>query len=399
MKLIYADPNPIPGTVPAALQMLQTVDALGETGIDVDVISPQVRNGTTPSQILAREISPQVSLHYLPDIRKRWFFPLASHRPYFFLAGRWIRRHRADAMIVRNLKLADYLLRLPHMPPLFFESHELHAQTFRESHPAATRSQRKKLALLECRERFVYHHAHGIVALTPYLLDDIRTHYGTPVSTLVAPDGVDLRLAASAAAGPDTHPRLLYLGSLHPWKGVEVLLEALVQLPQASLRIVGGSDVRIRELQQLAARLGVGDRTEFAGPVAPAQRFEVIADAQICLLPSTDTSIGGRYTSPLKLFEYMAMGKPVVAGNLPAMRGVLQHGRNALLAEPGSPRAFADCIRALLGNPLLGRSLGEQARYDARAYCWTRRAEHIGSFVGYVLNRSVVRSPYSYYGA
>jgi len=360
-----------------------------------------VRSGTTPSHILAREISPQVTLHYLPDIRKRWFFPLASHRPYYFLAGQWIRRNRADAVIVRNLKLADHLLRTPRMPPLFFESHELHAQTFRESHPEPTRTERRKLALLERRERFVYHHAHGIVALTPFLLDDIRTHYGAPISTLVAPDGVDLRLAAAAsAARPDARPRLLYLGSLHPWKGVEVLLEALRQLPDASLAIVGGSNERIDDLRKLAARLGVGERTEFTGPVAPARRFEVIAGAQICLLPSSDTSIGGRYTSPLKLFEYMAMGKPVVAGNLPAMRNVLQHGRNALLAEPGSPRAFADCIRALLGNPRLGQSLGQQAKSDALNYCWTRRAEHIGDFVGRVLNRKTITpSRYRYYGA
>jgi len=398
MKLIYADPHPIPDTLPAALQMLQTVDALGEIGLDVDVVSPEVRTGTTAAQILARELSPQVTLHYLPDIRKRWFFPFASHRPYWLLARQWIRRRKADALVVRNLKLADYLLRQPGMPPLFFESHEVFAQTYRELHPDPTAVERDKLAALERRERFVYTHAQGIVALTPYLLEDIRTHYGTPAHTLVAPDGVDLRLAATATPRRSDRTRLLYLGSLHPWKGVEVLLEALRQVPGADLEVVGGSRDRIRELTRLAHNLGVGARARFAGPVAPAERFAVIANADVCLLPSTNTSIGSRYTSPLKLFEYMAMGKPVVAGNLPAMRSVLQHGRNALLADPGSPAAFAACIRDILTSPALGRSLGDQARHDASDYAWTRRAERIGDFVGAVLApRS--RPSATYYGA
>jgi hypothetical protein len=53
----------------------------------------------------------------VPDLRKRWFFPVASHRPYALLAGRWIRREGADAVLVRNLKLAEHLLRQPGLPP------------------------------------------------------------------------------------------------------------------------------------------------------------------------------------------------------------------------------------------------------------------------------------------
>jgi len=400
MQLIYADPHPIPDTMPAALQMLQTVDALGEVGHTVSVVSPQVKSGTTPAHILARELSANVALHYLPNLHKRWFFPLASHRPYAFLAGEWIRRQGADALLVRNLKLADHLLRQPGLPPLFFESHEVFAQTFHEDHPNPGRHERAKLEALERRERFVYRNARGIVALTPHLLDDIRTRYGEPAPSTIAPDGVDLRLASTTAKSTACgRPRLLYLGSLHRWKGVEILIEALRELPQATLRIVGGGGERIRELRRLAEAARVGERIEFAGPVAPARRFEVIADAEICLLPSSNTSIGGRYTSPLKLFEYMAMGKPVVAGNLPAMRDVLQHGRNALLAEPGSPQSFAACIRDLIGNPTLSRALGDQARSDARGYCWTRRAEQLGRFMHDVLHRSGRPSRYGYYGA
>ena len=92
LKLIYADPHPIPDTTPAALQMLQTADALGEVGYDVTVLSSQVRSGTTPAHILDRALAPNETLRYLPDLRKRWFFPVASHRPYALLAAMGPRR-------------------------------------------------------------------------------------------------------------------------------------------------------------------------------------------------------------------------------------------------------------------------------------------------------------------
>jgi glycosyltransferase involved in cell wall biosynthesis len=152
------------------------------------------------------------------------------------------------------------------------------AQTYREDHPRPHLRERRKLQELEGREAFVYGRANGLIALTSPLLDDIRSTYRVKTPAIVAPDGVDLRQAqASAHRTGNAVPMLLYLGSLHPWKGVDTLIRAMKQVAHsATLAIIGGSDERIAELTALAKREGVAARVRFEGPVEPAKRFEWI---------------------------------------------------------------------------------------------------------------------------
>jgi len=83
------------------------------------------------------------------------------------------------------------------------------------------------------------------------------------------------------------------------------------------------------------------------------------------------------YTSPLKLFEYMASGRPVVASDLPALREVLRPDDNAVLVEPGSADALAAGIRRIVGDAAFGRRLAANARRDVADYTWDKRAERL----------------------
>jgi glycosyltransferase involved in cell wall biosynthesis len=87
------------------------------------------------------------------------------------------------------------------------------------------------------------------------------------------------------------------------------------------------------------------------------------------------------YTSPLKLFEYMAAGVPVVASDLPALREVLRDGENAVLVAPDDPGALAQGIRRVLEDKPLADRLAAQARRDAQAHTWTARAQAILEFI------------------
>jgi len=383
MRLVYLDPHSVPDDIPEALQILYTVDALGEIGVDVTLVTPSPRRRIAADHILGRPISSRVTFHYLPDLRKRWWFPFASNKPFYFLAARALRKLQADVVFVRNLKMAEYLLRETPQIPLIFETHEVFAQTYREEHPTPTARQRYKLGGLEQREAFVYEHAAGLLALTPLLLDDIRSTYGVTVPGEIAPDGVDLKQAEAPLMLPQNTgvPMLLYLGSLHPWKGVDTLIRAMKHVTRgAQLTIVGGNSARIAELRALAASVGVGNKVIFVGPVEPGRRFEWIHRADVCLLPLTATSIGSRYTSPLKLFEYLAAGKPIVVSDLPSMRAVLEHDKHAVLVEDASPEGFATAIERLLAQPALRTRLGNAAREHAKNFTWKARAERIQKF-------------------
>lgn len=382
MRLTYIDPHPIPDTLPATLQVLQTVDALGEIGVKTTLITPRPKSNLSPRDLLGRELSANVTIKHLPDLRNRWWFPSSSNKPFFWLAKRFLRGISTDALLVRNLKLAERLLSGGDIPPLFFETHEIFAQSYKENHLRMSGRKQRKFEALQTTEGLVYRQAKGIVAITACLAEDIRAHYGVDTPVAIAPDGVDLCLAGAVPHRiANDIPVLLYLGSLHPWKGVDTLIRALHHLNDVILWIAGGTDERIAELRNLAAGEAVETKVSFLGQIPPVERFNIINKADICLLPLAETSIGSRYTSPLKLFEYMGMGKPVIASDLPSLREVLRNEENALLVEPGSPKAVARAIDRLIGDSALQSTLGANALRDARRFTWAARAETIANFI------------------
>jgi len=384
MHIVYVDPHAVPDTCPEAMQILQTVDGLAQIGITVTLVTPPVRTRVMAQDILGRPLHPGVKLHALDDLRDRWWYPARSSKHFYRQAKRFVRSlDGVDGLLVRNLKLAEALLSLKVRPPMVFETHEIFARTFAEERPDPSWRERRKLAILSRRERGIYAGSEGVAALTPWLVNDLREVYGVDTPMLVVPDGVDLAAAASAAVvlpAADGPARLLYLGSLHPWKGVNCLIEAMPAIENACLVVAGGPDVRIGELRARAAMLGVAGRVEFLGEVPPARRFEVIAGADICMLPLTNTAIGSRYTSPLKLFEYMAMGKPVVAADVPALRSVIVSGENGVLTPVDNPGQLAVAVNRLLQSPGQMKLLGEAARKSAQDYGWEARGRLLAGF-------------------
>ncbi len=384
MHIVYIDPHAVPDTCPEAMQILQTVDGMAQTGISITLVTPPVRTRTVAEDILGRPLHPGVRLLPLDDLRDRWWYPARSGKHFYRQARRLVSGLKGvDGLLVRNLKLAEALLSVKNRPPMVFETHEIFARTFAEERPHPFWKERRKLAALRRREHAIYAGSEGVAALTQWLVDDLREEYGVNTPMRVVPDGVDLSAAENAVFSPSTDggpARLLYLGSLHPWKGVNCLLDALPAIEQACLIIAGGPSQRIAELKAQAEMLGVAGRVVFMGEVPPARRFEVIAGADICMLPLTNTAIGSRYTSPLKLFEYMAMGKPVVAADVPALRSVIVSGENGILTPVDNPAQLAAAVNRLLQSPGQLKVLGEAARKSAQDYSWEARAHLLAGF-------------------
>jgi glycosyltransferase involved in cell wall biosynthesis len=158
-----------------------------------------------------------------------------------------------------------------------------------------------------------------------------------------------------------------------------VLLEALALVPDAHGLVVGGhaAEPDLARLKELAVRLGIADRVTFTGIVEPARVPALLRQARVLALPNPESAISSRFTSPLKLFEYMAAGRAIVASDLPAIREILHHGIDALLVTPGSAEALAGGIRLLLGDPVLATRLACAAAAAAPEYSWARRAERL----------------------
>jgi glycosyltransferase involved in cell wall biosynthesis len=235
-----------------------------------------------------------------------------------------------------------------------------------------------KLKRLAAREAHVWQAADGYVTITVGLAGELTKRFGRRRHLTVIPDGVRLR-GGAIDLDPPAGRIVGYAGHLYAWKGVDVLLEALAGVPEATGLIVGGhaAEPDLARTQSRAAELGLADRVNFTGLVPPERVAGLLRQASVLVLPNRASAISTSFTSPLKLFEYMAAGRPIVASDLPSLREVLHDQVDALLVPPGDAPALAAAIRTLFADPALARRLAGAAAAAVPEYGWDRRAERL----------------------
>ena len=170
-----------------------------------------------------------------------------------------------------------------------------------------------------------------------------------------------------------------FVGTLKAWHGLSVLVEAFAQLrashPAARLLVVGDGPERERLGGDLAQR-GLESAAHLTGAVAPAAVPGLLASMDIAVAPYP--RLDAFYFSPLKLFEYMAAGRAVVASRIGQVERIIESGLNGILVAPGDARALADALNGLVSNPILRSQLGSAARATVlRNYTWDGVAARI----------------------
>lgn len=371
------------------IQTMETCYALVKRDHSVDLIvrpdtqspsrDPFVYYGLEPDKRLRIERAPVTG----PAAAKRLGY-LA------FAIGRSLGAQRADLLLTRDLGVASTILQIPRTlrPPLVYESHGYApdvAAALPQLVATATPPSKAKLQRLARREAHVWQRADGYVTITAALLNELEKRFGPRSQTAVVHDGVRLappeerrvqRSSEDQTAGSGV---VGYAGHLYAWKGVDVLLEAIGRLPHVRGLIVGGHSAEpdLARTKSDATRLGISERVTFTGLVEPWQVAELLREADVLVLPNRASAISTRYTSPLKLFEYMAAGKPIVSSDLPSIREILRDGVNALLVPPGDPIALADRIDRLLKDHALSSRLARAAFDEVPNYSWQRRAERL----------------------
>ena len=377
------------------IQSMETCHALARRGHEVHMIvrpdttrpprDPYVFYGLPRIDRLTIERAPVVG----PSVARRMGY-LA------FALGRSIGAGRVDAVLTRDLSVAAALLRVPGAlrPPIVYESHG-YAPDVASALPAlvstATEPGAPKLRRLAAREGAVWRGADGYVTITRGLANDLETRFGARAHLAIVPDGVRLQAGTSGPASEvprsSDRPLVVYAGHLYAWKGVDVLLEALVEVPEADGLIVGGhaKEPDLARVRALADKLGIASRVRFTGLVDPPDVRALLAQASVLVVPNPASAISTRFTSPLKLFEYMAARRPIVATDLPAMREVLTPNVNAILVVPGSAPALSAGIRRVLSDPELAVRLSEAAATAVLDYTWDRRAERLEALLGSVV--------------
>lgn len=203
--------------------------------------------------------------------------------------------------------------------------------------------------------------------------------------TLVAHDGADPISPTERNHSWDRKPRIGYFGHLYPGRGIEIIVHLARGIPAAEVHVVGGTtaDLAAWRERDLPTNLVFHGHVPHAQvPVLQAECDILVAPYQHRVSVSGGSGNTADYMSPLKIFEYMASAKAIIASDLPALKEVLQDGRNALLVAPDNAHQWVAAAKRLIGDPELQARIARAARDELELrYSWTARARRIAQFL------------------
>ncbi len=375
MKIIYPVPEALPDSRARFIQIINTCLALARAGADVTLATGLKRGHSIESVLEFYGISPHPNLKILP-------LPMLRKEPssrlgiswhgifYFSLLLHLFRQKSKNTgrtiIFLRHLKLAGLILRFRTRigMPLIFEVHEI----FHRSIKVAKKKKKNKELEYE-----VYKHADKVICTSCYLKKQLLGITGQPDKIHVIRHGIKKEWFRIKRV--DNPSYICYAGSLYRWKGVDTLISAMKYLAGERLVIVGGGG-RLNELRGRVMEEGMADRIDFPGRVSHDEIPKYLSGAKAAVLPNIpeDQSI---FSSPLKLFEYMACGVPVIASDFPVFREILHDHGNCLLFKAGNPRGLAECIKELNADPELAAKIAENAKQDAKNLTYSIRAQRI----------------------
>jgi len=210
----------------------------------------------------------------------------------------------------------------------------------------------------------------------------IQKFHLVPEKVLMERNGVDVtafaprdRNVARTKLALDPHATIaLYTGHLYSWKGVDTLALSAGALKNIDVYVVGGTEA---DIAAYSKTYGDVANLHIMGQRPHEEIPYWLSAADVLVLPNTaKEEISAHYTSPMKLFEYMASARPIVASDLPSVREVLNE-ENGYLAKADSPQALAHAIEEATRNISESTRRAERARTTAMAYDWAQRAERI----------------------
>lgn len=384
MKLVYIANARIPTEKANGLQIMQNCEAFASAGAAVRLWIPARRNtaaldGVDP--FVHYGVERRFTIERLPCIDLLPLVPDRSDAParlifwvqwVTFTLTAFIRAlfARADVFYSRD---ALILLMLSWVRPKKALAYEAHSMT--------------RIGRLAARR------VGSVVTTTGRLAEEMKAAGAARV--MAAHDGIRAarfetlldRSAARWAVGWETDAFIVgYVGRLHTMgmdKGVGRLVEALAARDGVALALVGGPDEMAAALRERWIALG-GREQDFlyAGQVAPERVAVYIRAFDACALPLPWTEHFAHYASPMKLFEYMAAARPIIASDLPSAREVLTEGETALFFPPDDVGAIRTAVERLRSDPALRGELAAHGRALAlEKYTWEARAEAILTFL------------------
>lgn len=355
-------------------QIAKMCEAYLGLGVDIELIVPFRQNQIMKSIREYYDLARDIPAHYLPT--KDWlgshqnlaFWRQSLNRLSFLINAARLKFDPDTIIYTRTPEIAWLFSKRGHR--VFFECHRL---PNRFPFPFS-------YAIRRC---------FGISVTTNAMKQDLSKIAGLPNDrVLVAPNGIDPTIFADPKITHDqaretlnlskTGLIVLYAGALYGWKGADVLAEALPLLPANTLvYLIGGSDA---ERSSFETRFGHPGLRLL--PFQPRTKIALwLKAADVLVLPNKPiNALSERHTSPIKMFEYMASGTPIIASDIPSLREILTD-ETCLFVKPSDTKLLALSVQKLFDNPQIAERIGSQAAKASAEYTWDRRAGKILNYL------------------
>lgn len=366
MRIALVEPGALPAQTANSIQRMKMAQALVSVGHTVCVFAP----GNDPG--LSWE---QFATHY--GLRHRfelqWLSVIPRLRRYDFAFNVFgkARAWRADLLYTRAPQTAAWAA-INGMPTIF----ELHDM------PSGAMGPWLLLRFLNSRG------ARRLVANTQFLANKIVAQYKQAGKFLVvAPNGVDLERYTDLQTPQAARAQLKlkeaftvgYTGHLYAGRGVELILDLARALPKMQFLLVGGRAEDVARVRTEVSELKNVIITGFV-PNADLPRYQAAAD--VLIMPYGNQVAGSSggdiapYLNPMKMFEYLACGRPIISSDLAILREVLNE-KNAIILPGNDAAAWADALGSLQESAGKRDGLAKAARATAERYTWEKRAQRL----------------------
>lgn len=367
MKLFYFSGSTIPSTFANSVHVMKMCAAFSKAGHNVTLFG----KGQGGAKIFDQYAVPNnFKLALAPQINIRkigGFIRLA----YTLLKSKTLGK--PDLIYGRDLWTLSAISNTK--KPIVLELHEIP--------PKGNRSEKLLKKILNA------HNLLGIVVISEGLKQDLLSfHPFAEEKILVAHDGADLPLEElipiDLKTPPNTEYQIGYGGSLYPGKGIEIIISIAEAMPNIGFHIFGGPNSELDKWKNSAPPTNI----IFYGHIdqKSLQAHLSVCDALIApymakIKINTGADIA-RWISPLKLFEYMALNKPILCSDIPALHETMEHKQNCLMAPPEDIAKWCQNITDLKNSPNLANEISKNAFQDlVTKYSWDIRAKNILQFL------------------
>lgn len=386
MKIFYIANARLPTEKAHGIQIMKMCEAFSKLGHEVQLLVPKRISHLTEEAFSYYGLEPSFEITYLATIdliRLSGLVPkLFSYLQNWYFAdsvGRYLKKQNPDLILSRDEMTA---IKIHDFPRLILEVHSI------------SRLMGKQVSRLN--EKLF-----KIIVITGGLKKELEVLGFNPEKIIVLPDAVDIeqfktfdsKFKIREELGlPLDKKIVMYTGHLYEWKGAGVLLEAAQKsnIPsQSPLKIrgeaggivfvfVGGTDHDIARFKEQARGL---ENVLILGHRPYSEIPKYLAAADVLVLPnSAKENISKYYTSPMKLFEYMASGRPIAASDLPSLREILNED-TAVFAFPDDPESLTLAIQKILSDKELSARITQNSRELVKTFTWGGRAKKILNFI------------------